>query len=170
MKKRAWAAICAIGRDNARTPVQWTGKAGTSAGFTDEGVQPWMRVNENFDAINVASQVGVEDSVLGMWKRMIKLRKAEPALFVHGRYEVFDPEGEDTIVFVKHEVIEGKESGRIAVVVLNFKEERKQFDLPDVVKGKKIEVVVGNGSGIGQSGGEELELGPWEGRVYVEKK
>lgn len=170
MKKRAWAAICAIGRDNARTPVQWTGDEGTSAGFTDEGVQPWMRVNENFDAINVAAQIGIKDSVLGMWQRMIALRKAEPALFVHGRYEVVDPEGEDTIVFVKHEVVEGEESERVAVVALNFKEERKRFQMPDVVKGKSMEVVIENGSGVGQRAEEELELGPWEGRVYVEKK
>jgi len=174
MKKRAWNAICAIGRDNARTPVQWTGDAGTSAGFTDEGVEPWMRVNENFSSINVESQVGDPDSVLGMWKRMIALRKTEPALFVHGRYEVIDPENEDMIVFVKHEVVEGKETGRVAVVALNFRGEKKQFEMPEVVKGKSMEVVVGNGSGSGSGSGTGedvgMDLGPWEGRVYVEKR
>ena len=38
-----------LGRDNARTPMQWCDEK--NAGFT-EGV-PWLKVNENYREINV---------------------------------------------------------------------------------------------------------------------
>ena len=39
-------------RDNARTPVQWTGE--DNAGFTTG--TPWMSVNPNYPRINVEKQ------------------------------------------------------------------------------------------------------------------
>lgn len=41
-----------MSRDNARTPMQWSDEA--NAGFTT--AKPWLKVNENYKAINVAAQ------------------------------------------------------------------------------------------------------------------
>ncbi len=48
------AALRAMGRDNARTPMQWTAEPG--AGFTS--TTPWIGVNPNHERVNAAAQVG----------------------------------------------------------------------------------------------------------------
>ncbi len=58
-------------RDNARTPVQWSGEE--NAGFTTG--QPWMSVNPNYPDINVEKQDSDPDSILNFYRRAILLRK-----------------------------------------------------------------------------------------------
>ena len=58
-------------RDNARTPVQWSGEE--NAGFTTG--KPWMNVNPNYPQINVEQQETDPDSVLNFYRRAIGLRK-----------------------------------------------------------------------------------------------
>ena len=65
------ACIRYKGRDNARTPMQWT--AGKNAGFTD--AEPWMPVNPNHTFINAESQINDPDSVFHFYKKLIALRK-----------------------------------------------------------------------------------------------
>lgn len=69
-------AVHASSRDNARTPMQWTG--GPQAGFTTG--TPWLPVNPNCARINVQAAEADPDSVLHYYRRLLKLRKAEPAL------------------------------------------------------------------------------------------
>ncbi|KAM7212541.1 alpha amylase [Rhypophila decipiens] len=42
-------------RDNARTPLQWDSTS--NGGFCPAGVQPWMRVNDDYPTVNAAAQV-----------------------------------------------------------------------------------------------------------------
>ncbi|ELY4540364.1 alpha-glucosidase [Cronobacter sakazakii] len=70
------------GRDNSRTPMQWD--ASPYAGFSTH--EPWLKVNPNYEMINVESQQHDPHSVLNFYRRMIHLRKREPAL-IYGRYE-----------------------------------------------------------------------------------
>mgnify|MGYP000199409431 CR=1 FL=1 len=53
-----------IGRDNARTPMQWDDSE--NAGFTTG--TPWIRVNPNYLEINAKQQVGNPDSVFSYYK------------------------------------------------------------------------------------------------------
>jgi len=62
------------GRDRARTPMQWD--ASPSAGFTAEGVIPWLPYGDNA-ARNVAAQRGDPASVLRLCRDLIALRRAE---------------------------------------------------------------------------------------------
>lgn len=62
-----------LGRDNARTPMQWNDSE--NAGFTTG--KPWMKVQENYREINVAKQQNETDSLLAYYKKLIKLRKSE---------------------------------------------------------------------------------------------
>lgn len=75
--------LAAGSRDNARTPMQWN--AGPHAGFSRG--QPWLRVNPNYETINVESQLGKPDSILEYYRRLIQLRKSGP-LFVYGQYDL----------------------------------------------------------------------------------
>ena len=77
-------ALCAVSRfsrDNARTPVQWD--ASSQAGFTTG--TPWLKVNPNYKAINVAAQENDDASVLSFYKKLIALRK--------------NPDYKDTLVY-----------------------------------------------------------------------
>lgn len=68
-------------RDHGRTPMQWSD--GPFAGFTTGA--PWLKVNPNYPAVNVEREQADPHSVLNFYRRLIRLRKAHPAL-VHGDY------------------------------------------------------------------------------------
>lgn len=74
-----------IGRDNARTPMQWT--AGPQAGFTSG--QAWLSVNPNYQTINVAQALADKASVFYTYQNLIRLRKQEDWL-LYGSYELID--------------------------------------------------------------------------------
>ena len=59
-----------------RTPMQWSG--GPGAGFTTG--QPWQAPNENVGQVNVQTQEADPASLLNLYRRLIKLRRATPAL------------------------------------------------------------------------------------------
>lgn len=77
------AGANANGRDNSRTPMQWN--AEPHAGFTTG--TPWIGANPNHVSINVAAALADEASIFAHYRKLIALRKAEPAV-VYGRFEV----------------------------------------------------------------------------------
>ncbi len=70
-------------RDNARTPMQWSGEE--NAGFSTAA--PWLKINGNYKEVNVEAERGKPDGVLAFWKKMIKLRR-ENAVLTDGSFEV----------------------------------------------------------------------------------
>ena len=79
-------AVCSVmSRDNARTPMQW--KDAPQAGFTSG--TPWLKVNDNYPAINVEKEEGQPDSVLNYYRKLIALRKSGEyrELFTYGKFE-----------------------------------------------------------------------------------
>ena len=75
-KSYRWKMILRSGRDNARTPMQWS--AGKNAGFT--GGTPWLDINGNHTKINVEAQENDPNSVLGFYRKMIRFRNRSPLL------------------------------------------------------------------------------------------
>ena len=69
-------------RDNARTPVQWSGDE-PNAGFT-EG-DPWISVNPNFRDVNVEDARENPDSIWHYYRDLIALRH-DSDLLVYGDY------------------------------------------------------------------------------------
>ena len=86
----ALAAVSRFSRDNARTPMQWSGKE--NAGFT--AGTPWLKVNPNYTSINAADQLDDPDSVRSFYKKLIALRKA-PEYKETVVYGAFEPYLED---------------------------------------------------------------------------
>lgn len=76
-----------IGRDNARTPMQWD--VSENGGFTTG--TPWLKVNKNYKTINAAAQVNDPDSVFAYYKKLIALRHTNDVM-VNGVYDVLIPE------------------------------------------------------------------------------
>jgi oligo-1,6-glucosidase len=98
-----------LSRDNGRTPIQWS--ADTNAGFT-AGV-PWIKVNPDYRTVNVAAEERDTSSVLHYFRRMIRLRKAEPVL-VYGRYQLLDRGNPDVFAYTR------SLNGRTLMVALSF--------------------------------------------------
>jgi oligo-1,6-glucosidase len=76
-------ALRQMSRDNARTPVQWTG--GPQAGFTTG--TPWIAVNPNYPEVNAELDRSSTRSVHRFYKRLIALRH-ESGVVQLGRYEL----------------------------------------------------------------------------------
>ncbi len=74
--------VATQGRDNVRTPMQWTD--GKKSGFTN-GV-PWIKLNPNFRQINLAEDLENDQSIIRFYQRLIAYRKAHSTL-VYGTYE-----------------------------------------------------------------------------------
>jgi oligo-1,6-glucosidase len=103
-----WKWLRESSRDNARTPVQWSGEA--NAGFTTG--RPWLGVNSNYTRINYASQRGDSNSVLGFYKKMIRLRAGSDVL----KYGEFRPLGARGSVIAYQRVL----GAEVWTVLLNF--------------------------------------------------
>ncbi len=71
-----WNLIKKTSRDNARTPMQWSGAEG--AGFTSG--RPWLKINPNYREINVEDDMKSEDGIIAFFKRMNALRKSSKTL------------------------------------------------------------------------------------------
>jgi oligo-1,6-glucosidase len=141
-----------IGRDNSRTPMQWSAEKG--AGFTSG--TPWIKVNSDYKAWNVEAQlVDEDDSVLGFWKRVLKIRKQHPAL-VTGTFEMLNYENQNVYAYTRVDA-----AGKY-LVVCSFSERDVDWKCPPD-KGTLLfgNYAVGNGET-----GSMLKLRPYEGRLY----
>jgi alpha-glucosidase len=106
-----------LGRDPERTPMQWN--ESTGAGFTS-GL-PWLPVAEDAKIINVATEQRDPASLLSLYRHLIELRRAEPALSV-GEFAAL-PAGEDLVAYVR------QTDDRRILVLLNLGGEARSFDL-----------------------------------------
>lgn len=107
----------AMGRDNSRTPMQWTD--GPNGGFTTG--KPWLAVNPNAAAINAADQAARPDSVLAHTRALIAFRRGSADLR-EGDYRDIDPD---------HPRVFAYRRGARILVLLNFGREPVRYALPD---------------------------------------
>ncbi|CAK7227891.1 hypothetical protein SBRCBS47491_006722 [Sporothrix bragantina] len=170
-------SIQILGRDNARTPMQWD-DSNKSAGFTDRPEGGWMRTHDLYPEINVAKQIDEPDSVLNFWKSMLRLRKLNKDLFVYGNFHLYEPDNENTFIFAKTTFPVGgttASAGQAAVVMLNFTGKDQTVTLPSLDEVGALRLQVGNY--VDSAASEELDLvagpgqqrtlRPWEGRLYM---
>ena len=114
------ASIWARGRDNARTPMQWT--AEENAGFTTG--KPWLPVNENHSFINAEAALEDENSVFYHYQKLIALRK-QYDVFREGNFLLWYEDHEDLFVYSR------SYENRHMVVVCNFSDKHIPFQLPE---------------------------------------
>ncbi|QRR01115.1 alpha-amylase family glycosyl hydrolase [Dyadobacter sandarakinus] len=74
-----------VSRDPARTPMQWSGEI--NAGFSAH--KPWLRLPYNSGRVNVEAQLKDPYSMLSFYKKLIGIRKSQPALNVGSYQPVF---------------------------------------------------------------------------------
>ena len=97
-----------LGRDGARTPMQWDSAA--FGGFSRH--EPWLPLADDFSTQNVVNQAQNPDLMLNLYRRLISLRRRTPALVV-GSYRRVATEGE-VLVFVR------QLKDELVLVALNF--------------------------------------------------
>ena len=90
------ASIYARGRDNARTPMQWS--AEENAGFSPG--KPWLPVNPNYREINAQAALADPGSVFYYYQALISLRKRYP-VFRDGVFTLLEPEDERLFVYTR---------------------------------------------------------------------
>lgn len=112
----AWRGIKAKGRDNARTPMQWS--AGKNAGFTTG--EPWIMLNPNNTRINAEAEEQDPDSILNYYRALIALRNGTPAL-LNGDWRELLPENGQIVAYVRE--LEGEEY----TVLCNLSGERAEL-------------------------------------------
>ncbi len=131
-EEEAFKACAEMSRDNARTPMQWSG--GENAGFT-KGT-PWMKVNPNYSEINVESQQGDADSVLHYYQELIALRKSEEyrEVFTYGWFAPVYGDQEKIMAFYRYLDGEAKKPEKRVLVAANFGEGPMELPLEYKVK------------------------------------
>lgn len=145
-----------VNRDGCRAPMQWDG--GPNAGFCAAGATPWLPVHENHRAVNVAQQLGDEDSILGTCRRLLHLRRASAALQA-GDLQLMDDAdtGRDLLAYLRQH---GEEA---VLVVMNWGQSPRTFHNPTGCR----RVLFETGAG-GITGGTEIELPPLCGLILAE--
>lgn len=152
---KALQGVNALGRDNARTPVQWS--SAPNGGFSKTPTtKPWMRTNDNYTTINIESQQQDAHSVLNFYRTAIGVRKQYASLLARGEFRLIDELDEKVFKFVKI-----ADSGESAFVVLNFSNELQHYDLPSEL-GPNADVVLQT-----TQHGQKGCLAPYEGRLYI---
>lgn len=71
--EQAFEGLFRRSRDNSRTPMQWSGEK--NAGFSN-GESTWLKVNPNYETINVELEEKEPESVLNYYKKLTALRKS----------------------------------------------------------------------------------------------
>ena len=147
--------IWKIGRDNSRTPMQWSNDF--NAGFTTG--KPWMKVNQNFRYINVDLALEDPKSIYHYYKKLIHLRKTNKVL-VYGSYD---------LILEKHDQIYAYtrtlKNEKILVMTNLFPQETK-FVLPADLAVDSTELLISNYEIKNGDDIKKITLSPYEARVY----
>lgn len=140
-----------IGRDNARTPMQWD--ATENGGFTTG--TPWLKVNPNYGKINAEAQVNDPDSIFAYYKKLIALRHTNDVM-VDGVYDLLIPEHPQIYAYTR---TLGEKS---LLVLCNYSE--KEVGIP-----AEIEEKIASAEGILIQNYKDTKAGvlrPYEAVVY----
>ena len=120
-------SIWARGRDNGRTPMQWSDDE--NAGFT--AGKPWLPVNPNFTYINASAALADPNSVFYHYQKLISLRKSLK-VFRDGTFTLLCPEDEHVFAYTRD-----NENSHL-LVVCNFSGEHQDFEVPENFHGSKL--------------------------------
>jgi alpha-glucosidase len=143
-----------LGRDPERTPMQW--EAAPNAGFTTG--RPWLPVAVDADVVNVLRQREDPRSILTLYRRLLALRRARPALAV-GAYEPVETTG-DVLAYSR------RAGTSRCLVALNLGSSGQRLEVPPVFRNGEILISTGLDRDEHDIG-KHLDLRPDEGVVVA---
>lgn len=148
--------IYAKGRDNARTPMQWS--AQEYGGFSDH--EPWIRMNPNYETINVEESEADKDSIFHFYQKLIRLRK-EWEIISTGDFTLLFEDDRNLFAYKR------EADGERLTVIANFTGEDVQCGLPDEIKPGRGQILLSNYDR--DSVEKKMTLRPYESFMYYEK-
>jgi alpha-glucosidase len=156
-EEKAVEVAFAFSRDKNRTPNQWADAP--NAGFSPAGVRPWLPVNPNYAAgVNAADQEKDPESLLNFYRRVLHLRRQNPALVV-GDYQPATEEDPDVLAYLR---ITPEQR---CLVVLNFSDQPTVTALELPVEQARV-VFSTHPRPAGEVDLEALSLEPFEAVVF----
>lgn len=135
-------------RDNARTPMQWNNKM--NSGFSES--TPWLKVNSNYETINVEQQEKDENSILNFYRQMIAFRKSNEVM-VYGDYECLNTDDEHLYIYKRWNNTD------TYIILLNFSNTKQPLDEKLDLKNTKLLIC----NTLVESSNNVLE--PWEAQL-----
>ena len=150
-KEGVMASIYARGRDNARTPMQWS--AERYAGFST--VKPWLPVNPNYVEINAEAALADPDSIFYYYQKLIALRK-HYSVFQDGTFALLESESAQLFVYVRETEDEQ------LLVVCNFTGETIPYQRPAVFA--QANLLLSNYETVTEA------LRPYEAQLFYQKR
>ena len=115
-------SIRMIGRDNARTPMQWD--SSKNAGFSTAD-KTWLPVNPNHNTINVEAALYNPESIFYTYQKLIKLRK-ENEWLIDADFELLET-ADKVFAYLR------KTADAVYLVVVNVSDDKQVFDMPIAV-------------------------------------
>lgn len=134
-----------LGRDNARTPMQWDDSE--NGGFTCG--KPWIKCNDNYRTINAQSQVNDPDSLYNYYKRLIQCYHDHADIVRQAEFRPMYEEYPGLFAY------EREVNGKGLLVIVNFTNEKLMFQKID----QKCELCNYHET-------ESEWLQPYEARIY----
>ncbi|MCM3022670.1 glycoside hydrolase family 13 protein [Heyndrickxia ginsengihumi] len=148
-------SIYAKGRDNARTPMQWSGEL--NGGFSTG--TPWIQVNPNYTTINVKNALEDQHSIFYYYKKLIELRK-QHEIIVYGDYNLILEDHESVFSYMRSL---GNER---LLVINNFYEHETVFEIPENMNVQTSELLISNYNDASKHNSASITLRPYESIVY----
>jgi len=117
-------------RDHARTPMQWDDTP--NAGFTAPEAKPWMRINGDYQTVNVDAQTSnrgqteKELSVWQYWQQALRHRKLHKDVFIYGDFELVDCDNEEVFAYVRAD----SDKGSKWLVAMNWTTDEVEWTIP----------------------------------------
>jgi len=140
------------GRDGCRSPMQW--KGGHAAGFTSG--DPWLPIGPEAERRNVAFQDKDPRSLLNFYRRLIWLRKEQPALITGSYRSVVEGVPGDCYAYLR------EDKGKRLLVALNFAARRRKLCLPPTLEPSRLLISTAESRTAGEPG-SPLILDSYEG-------
>ncbi|RYM05876.1 alpha-glucosidase [Sporolactobacillus sp. THM7-7] len=147
-------AVKKVGRDNARTPMQWDD--GKQAGFT-EGT-PWLKLNPRFKEINVKQALADPHSIFYYYQALIHLRHTHD-VFTKGSYRLLLPDDPHIFAYTRQSPDED------LLVVANLSETEERFEDTS----NRWQLLLGNYPDTPRVP-DNMTLRPYEAAIYHCKK
>ena len=143
------------GRDNARTPMQWMNKE--NGGFTTG--TPWIKLNSNYQRINVSEQIQNPFSIYHYYRKLIQLRKKYPVL-VYGNYDLILAESDQMYAYTR--TLENEKF----MIMTNLFNLNAICSFPQELKKNDMTLMISNYEVNQNEDLERLTFRPFEARVY----
>lgn len=148
------SSINAKGRDNARTPMQWTADGGFTTGT------PWIQMNTNSSYINAEQALAEPSSIFYTYQKLIQLRK-EYDIITNGNFNLLVPDHPDLFVYKR------QTSKEEWLVITNFSDQTEQLEWNVCnVNKENAQIIIANYE-TPRIDGEILEIRPYEAFVVA---